>query len=190
MKYAVAAVTLAALASAQSLGDIPQCAVKCIDDARASSTDCTATDYVCICKNKDTLTTAASGCVIGACGLDVATNQVIPAVNKFCDSVGSGSSTSGATSSASDTASSPASSTSVSATSADNSVTTGETAGSTSVSSPTSAASVTSVVSNGTISSTGGIIPTSTNTTPIPTAGAVSVAGSLVMVALGFAVAL
>ncbi|KAI2622799.1 hypothetical protein GGS26DRAFT_245866 [Hypomontagnella submonticulosa] len=188
MKFAVAAVTLAALASAQSLGDIPQCAVKCIDDARASSTDCTATDYVCICKNKDTLTTAASSCVIGACGLDVATNQVLPAVNKFCDSVGSGSSSSSAAaSSTSDTASSTvASSTSA----VETSTTTGEAETSTSVPSPTSVASISSPISNGTISSTGGVIPTSANPTPVPTAGAATVAGSLVILALGFVITL
>ncbi|KAI1774462.1 hypothetical protein F4818DRAFT_419995 [Hypoxylon cercidicola] len=50
MKYITAAAVLVTIASAQSISDIPQCAIPCIDDARTTSTNCAADDYPCICK--------------------------------------------------------------------------------------------------------------------------------------------
>lgn len=52
MKYAIAAAVLVTIVSAQSLSDIPQCALPCIDDARTSSTNCATDDYACICKSR------------------------------------------------------------------------------------------------------------------------------------------
>ncbi|GAW18354.1 hypothetical protein ANO14919_078290 [Xylariales sp. No.14919] len=91
MKYSVAALAFAAAAvSAQSLSDIPQCASSCINDARTQNTDCAADDYKCICSNIQVLSTAATSCVLSACGQDVAINQVLPAVQQFCDAVNNG----------------------------------------------------------------------------------------------------
>ncbi|KAJ2974910.1 hypothetical protein NUW58_g8507 [Xylaria curta] len=71
MKYIVAALAVAAAVSAQSPGGIPQCAVSCIDDARTKETNCAANDYKCICSQADVLTTAATSCVLSACGADM-----------------------------------------------------------------------------------------------------------------------
>ncbi|KAI1746098.1 hypothetical protein F4680DRAFT_10486 [Xylaria scruposa] len=100
MKYTVAALALAAAVSAQSITDIPACALPCIDDARTKNTNCSADDYKCICDNIDKLQTAATSCVLTDCGADVALNQVLPAVSKFCAAVESGG---GATSTPSST---------------------------------------------------------------------------------------
>ncbi|GAP92784.1 putative cfem-domain-containing protein [Rosellinia necatrix] len=90
MKYAVAALALAAAVSAQSISDIPACALPCIDDARTKQTDCAADDYKCICDNIDSLTATATPCVLSACGADTAINEVLPAVQKFCAAVEAG----------------------------------------------------------------------------------------------------
>ena len=71
MKYAFAGLALAAIASAQSLSDIPSCALPCIQDAVTSSTSCDVSDFACVCENQSTLTGAATPCVISACGADV-----------------------------------------------------------------------------------------------------------------------
>ncbi|KAI0828760.1 hypothetical protein F5Y06DRAFT_283044 [Hypoxylon sp. FL0890] len=192
MKYAVASAVLAALVTAQSLSDIPQCALPCIDDARKSSTNCGADDYVCICKNKNALTAAATGCVISSCGADVATSQVLPAVNAFCDAVLSGSGGSSASSSATVPVTSTITSAAVSSTSTSIEDGTTSSSGQVTTSSVASVSGVTSgsiVASNSTASSTFGASPTNSYPTTIPTAGAASVVGSLAAVALGFVAA-
>lgn len=70
MKFAVAA-ALFALAAAQTAADIPSCAKDCLDKAAATA-GCSTTDYPCICAKKDELQGAATGCVLSACGADVA----------------------------------------------------------------------------------------------------------------------
>lgn len=72
MKYAYAAIFAAALARAQSLEDVPKCAIPCLDDAVKSETDCAVDDYACICPQFDAVQGAATGCVLDACGADVA----------------------------------------------------------------------------------------------------------------------
>ncbi|KAI0973201.1 hypothetical protein F4678DRAFT_459331 [Xylaria arbuscula] len=85
--------TLAALApfivavSAQTWNDIPACAQPCILNAVATVTSCGSTDYQCICASRDAVQTAATSCVITACGVDVALNQVLPAVNAACNAI-------------------------------------------------------------------------------------------------------
>ncbi|KAI1312912.1 hypothetical protein F5Y03DRAFT_339688 [Xylaria venustula] len=113
MKYAVAVLAFAAsTVSAQSLSDIPQCAISCINDAITKATTCATTDYKCICANSDALTTQATPCVLSACGADVALQQVLPAVQAFCSAVNSGGgSTSETTSEATSTAASTSAST-------------------------------------------------------------------------------
>ncbi|PVH82234.1 hypothetical protein DL98DRAFT_586578 [Cadophora sp. DSE1049] len=63
---AVALIALVGLANAQ----IPACATDCIADAVASATSCGADDLGCQCEesNQSAITTAATSCVIAACG--------------------------------------------------------------------------------------------------------------------------
>jgi hypothetical protein len=89
MKYTAAlAAGLAAIASAQDLADLPACSLRCITDAISAST-CGA-DLPCICRNMDTLIQEATGCVVDACGIDIAVNEVLPATREFCEQVGGG----------------------------------------------------------------------------------------------------
>ena len=78
MKYAYAAIFAAALARAQSLEDVPKCAIPCLDDAVKSETDCAVDDYACICPQFDAVQGAATGCVLDACGADVALSMSFP----------------------------------------------------------------------------------------------------------------
>ncbi|KAI0429636.1 hypothetical protein F5Y09DRAFT_309972 [Xylaria sp. FL1042] len=87
MKTALALIAFTAIASAQTWADIPACAQPCILDAAASTTDCTDTDYACICASQDVVEPAAEECVVAACGEDVAENEVVPAVAALCSSV-------------------------------------------------------------------------------------------------------
>ncbi|KXH25688.1 CFEM domain-containing protein [Colletotrichum salicis] len=75
MKYAYALAALAAVVAAQvDPTIIPECARKCLQDATASATSCKDGDYVCTCQpaNKSAIQAAATSCVVGACGADVA----------------------------------------------------------------------------------------------------------------------
>ncbi|KAF4495436.1 extracellular membrane, CFEM domain containing protein [Fusarium agapanthi] len=90
MKYSFAIAALATAVSAQSLSDVPKCAIPCLDDAITSKTDCKTTDLTCVCKSFDDVRSAATSCVITKCGSDVAINEVLPATEKLC-SGGSGS---------------------------------------------------------------------------------------------------
>ncbi|OAA36161.1 Extracellular membrane protein, 8-cysteine region, CFEM [Beauveria brongniartii RCEF 3172] len=129
MKYAVVA-TLFALAAAQTREDIPSCATPCLDDAVKSGTSCSITDYACICPHVTELSGSATGCVIKACGADVAVAKVLPAVQALCAAQGTAGASTGSSASATSTApssgsgsSSSSSSSSASATSATPSVT-------------------------------------------------------------------
>ncbi|KAI1437399.1 hypothetical protein GGR50DRAFT_692180 [Xylaria sp. CBS 124048] len=121
MKYTIAALAFAAAVSAQSLSEIPACAVPCIDDARVKNTNCAADDYKCLCDNINALTVAATTCVASACGPEKAVNEVLPAVSKFCDEVkkgGGSSSASAPTPAPAPTSSAPATSSSAAPTEA------------------------------------------------------------------------
>ncbi|KAI1407682.1 hypothetical protein F5Y13DRAFT_124533 [Hypoxylon sp. FL1857] len=193
MKYAIATLALATLVSAQSLSDIPQCALPCIDDARTSSTNCAADDYACICRNKDALTAAATSCVLASCGAEVATSQVLPAVDAFCDAVEAGSGGSSASSSITASVTSAVTSADVPSTSTSAANTPTSSSGQAISTSATSASSATSgsvIASNSTAGSTFGASPTSSYPTTLPTAGAASVVGSLAILAFGLAAAL
>ncbi|CEI65947.1 hypothetical protein FVEN_g7390 [Fusarium venenatum] len=85
MKYSVAFVALAAVAAqAQSLADVPKCAIPCLDKAIASETDCDKTDLACVCKDFSAVRSVATSCVIDECGTDVAINEVLPATEGLC----------------------------------------------------------------------------------------------------------
>ena len=90
MKYAVAAALLAAIVKAQTIDDVPSCAVPCLDDAIKSETDCDTTDYACVCANFDAIRGVATTCVIDECGPEVALNEVLPAVEALCAAQGGG----------------------------------------------------------------------------------------------------
>lgn len=85
MKYAFAAVALAAVAQAQTLADIPECAIPCLDKSIGDNTDCKVTDLACVCENFDAVQGDATACVLKECGSAVAINDVLPAAEKLCE---------------------------------------------------------------------------------------------------------
>ncbi|KAI8246913.1 hypothetical protein K4K55_000059 [Colletotrichum sp. SAR 10_96] len=191
MKYSFALAALAALVVAQDASIIPECARDCLSKATASATSCKEGDYACTCKpdNKAAIQSAATSCVIAACGVDVAVSEVIPASEKLCAAAGSGSASS-AVSSAASAASSAASEASSAApslsipTSASgsvslpyNTVTGTEPAATTTVAATTTKAGG----SNATTTGAG-----SASTTPVQAgAGALAPIGGLAMLVLG-----
>lgn len=68
MKYAYAAVAVAAIARAQSVGDLPECAIPCIEDAVASASDCSIDDLACLCGEISAIQADATTCVLSECG--------------------------------------------------------------------------------------------------------------------------
>ncbi|KAI1390463.1 uncharacterized protein F4822DRAFT_151617 [Hypoxylon trugodes] len=180
MRYITPIVALIALVSAQYLSDIPECALPCIDTARAGSTNCESDDYICICENKNTVASAGTSCVLRACGIQVATSQVLPAVSAFCDAVQSNASSS--SSSSSMPATSTASTTSPLASSG---------LFSSSVGSVSSVTPSQTIISNRTSTSNVGTSSTATNTpTTVSSTGSTIVISSLAILALGIAATL
>ncbi|CAI7570095.1 unnamed protein product [Penicillium bialowiezense] len=85
MKFiAVVALAFAATSHAQSLSDVPPCALPCLEDAVKQKTSCATDDYPCICKDQDAVQSAATSCVVSKCGISTAENEVLPAVKKLC----------------------------------------------------------------------------------------------------------
>jgi len=91
MKYSAALLVAAGLAAAQDLSQIPSCAQPCLVDAIKNATSChvdsSFVDFKCACDHKSDLVSAATNCVLGACGLETATGQVLPATDSFCAQV-------------------------------------------------------------------------------------------------------
>ncbi|KAK4159905.1 hypothetical protein QBC43DRAFT_326308 [Cladorrhinum sp. PSN259] len=93
MKFFAAILATAAVASAatKSLRDyVPECSYKCLNDARASATTCkddTELECFCVLENYRAIYDAGVGCVLLACGNDVSTGEVLPAVIGMCDEV-------------------------------------------------------------------------------------------------------
>lgn len=77
MKYAFAAVALAAFARAQGLADIPECAQPCLESAIKDNTSCDVSDLACVCKNFDALQGDAQACVLKECGAEKAVSKLI-----------------------------------------------------------------------------------------------------------------
>ncbi|TGJ83194.1 hypothetical protein E0Z10_g5572 [Xylaria hypoxylon] len=181
MKYTVAALAFAAAAvSAQSLSDIPECAVPCIDDARTKGTNCAVDDYKCICSNIEALTAAATPCVLSACGAEIALNDLLPAVQTFCDAVNNGGGETPAPTS--ETTSEPTSESTVEPTEYPT-----EVSSSSSVSAPVTTESSSSEPTLAPTFGGGNATATTSSSPLIPTAGA-AIAGSIggfAMVALG-----
>ncbi|KAL7927009.1 hypothetical protein ACQKWADRAFT_308931 [Trichoderma austrokoningii] len=86
MKFTLALATFVAAVYGQTVGDIPSCAIPCIEGAITSSTTCSATDFACACEpaNFQAIEDASLDCVVADCGADVAINQVLPAVQALC----------------------------------------------------------------------------------------------------------
>lgn len=76
MKYSLVAVALAAVVRAQTIDDVPTCAVPCLDEAITSETDCETTDYACVCENFSAIQGTATGCVITECGAETALSKL------------------------------------------------------------------------------------------------------------------
>ncbi|KAI5808435.1 proline-rich antigen [Pyronema omphalodes] len=68
MKFSVAIILAAvsAIVSAQGLGDLPPCAALCASGALGGMTQCSTTDFKCICSQKDFLTKITE-CVSKSC---------------------------------------------------------------------------------------------------------------------------
>lgn len=78
MKVTLLAAGLVATVFAQDLSTIPECARSCLTDAISQDGQCQATDAACVCGRIDQLTTLATGCVLSACGQDVAISMWNP----------------------------------------------------------------------------------------------------------------
>ncbi|KAJ0328615.1 hypothetical protein COL5a_004929 [Colletotrichum fioriniae] len=191
MKYAYALAALAAVVAAQvDPTIIPECARKCLLDATASATSCKEGDYVCSCEpaNKSAIQAAATGCVVGACGADVALNQVLPASDKLCAAASAGSGTSASASASSSAAASSAASAASSVPPASMPSVASTTAVTVTASPSASSVVVTSTrASNGTASASGTASGTAAATTSAVQAGAAGLApvGGLAMLVLG-----
>lgn len=75
MKFAAVVLAFAAVATAQTLADVPPCARPCLEDAVKQKTSCATDDYACICKNQDGIQSAATSCVVSKCGISTAESQ-------------------------------------------------------------------------------------------------------------------
>ena len=70
----IASLAMATLAMAQSLSDLPSCALPCLEDA-VKGTSCSVDDFACICKDFDAIQGKAAGCILSACGQDTALSK-------------------------------------------------------------------------------------------------------------------
>ncbi|KAM7203038.1 hypothetical protein V8F33_002386 [Rhypophila sp. PSN 637] len=183
MKYsAVALAAFVAVASAQSLEDIPACAIPCIEAGTTKATKCAIDDYECICNSIDAIVPAATNCVLEECGNAVALNEVLPATEKFCAAVNDGGSDAPASSAA------PESSAPAPSSAAPVEPSSEAPAPSSAAPSAYPTSLVPSVTPSAEPSSTGTV--TSTSTPPVITAGAANIAGSLGLLVLGAVAAL
>ncbi|KAG6000834.1 hypothetical protein E4U43_001495 [Claviceps pusilla] len=102
---AVASVAVAGLVSAQSISDIPECAMPCLSTAVTAKTTCAVADFACLCEkaNFAAVQAAATGCVVEKCGAAKAVSDVLPATQKLCAAASSGGSGDSSSSSAAGT---------------------------------------------------------------------------------------
>ena len=68
----------------QHRGDIPSCALPCLDDSIKMNTKCDITDISCVCKSFIAIQGDATSCFITACGADVALTKALPATKQLC----------------------------------------------------------------------------------------------------------
>ena len=182
MKYAFAAVALAALARAQGLADIPTCAQPCLESAIKDNTSCEVSDLACVCKNFDSLQGDAQSCVLEKCGAEKALNEVLPAASKLCENPPSGGSSGSSSSAAAESSAAPETSAAPESSAAPEP---------TPVPLPSPESTVAPGTSKPAETETKVVAPpadeTGSEPTPVPTAGAAMVGsmGTLAMVVLG-----
>ncbi|KJZ72466.1 hypothetical protein HIM_08135 [Hirsutella minnesotensis 3608] len=70
MKFILLALLAAAAVQAQTLKDIPPCAIPCLEGSIKRKTSCSPRDLKCVCKsqNFNKIRNDAAGCIIHACG--------------------------------------------------------------------------------------------------------------------------
>lgn len=80
MKFSLAALVFAVAVQAQSLKDIPACAIPCLEDSIKKTTPCDSKDLPCVCKseNFNKIRGDAAPCVIGKCGAQVGKTAQLP----------------------------------------------------------------------------------------------------------------
>lgn len=87
MKYALSLAAVLAIATAQSVTDIPSCALQCVANG-VTGVGCELTDFKCSCGKADQLTPAVTPCVQQACS-DVADQQkVVTTLEGICAAAG------------------------------------------------------------------------------------------------------
>ncbi|KAL7800992.1 hypothetical protein V8C43DRAFT_302196 [Trichoderma afarasin] len=84
MKFTLVLATFAAVVYGQTIDDIPACARTCIENAVLAAGCSSGTDVACACANFTAVQNGSTSCVIAACGVDVAINQVLPATQALC----------------------------------------------------------------------------------------------------------
>ncbi|OAA37052.1 Glycosyl transferase, family 8 [Cordyceps fumosorosea ARSEF 2679] len=78
---------LATLAVAQSRESLPDCSLSCLDESTALNSNCAADNFGCICSNFNVIHGAATGCIMRACGSEVAMGQFLPAIVNICKTI-------------------------------------------------------------------------------------------------------
>ncbi|TDZ39182.1 hypothetical protein C8035_v006317 [Colletotrichum spinosum] len=103
MRFSAAAILAAAGLAAAQLESVPSCALTCLNTALSAGDSCAPGNIACLCSpaNFQAILTAATPCVIGSCGQDVAVNQVLPAASRLCANLNGGGPATAASSAAS-----------------------------------------------------------------------------------------
>lgn len=159
--YVAIGALLAALTSAQSIGDLPTCSLTCIVNG-VSGVGCSATDFACSCGKSAQLSASVTPCVQSACSA-ADQQKVITVLEGICKSVGititlgTGGATSSAAPPASSSAAPPASSSSEAAPPASSS---GSGSGSYSSAAPASSSACTTSTTYTTVTASSGSYPT------------------------------
>ncbi|CAI4214089.1 unnamed protein product [Parascedosporium putredinis] len=86
MKFSVATVAFAAAVSAQTITQCDGKAQVCLDDATLAASDCALGDWACGCQpdNLAAIRTAATSCVVSACGGLIPALNVLVEVEAIC----------------------------------------------------------------------------------------------------------
>lgn len=88
MKYTIGALLLLApLIAAQSITDLPSCALSCVADG-VTGVGCELTDFECSCKKSNELTPAVTPCVQKSCDTVADQEKVIDVLAGICASAG------------------------------------------------------------------------------------------------------
>ncbi|KAF6824766.1 CFEM domain-containing protein [Colletotrichum musicola] len=200
MKYTIVLAALAACIAAQDPSIIPECARDCLLKATASATTCKDGDYSCTCKpeNKAAIQSAATSCVIAACGVDKAlstsspslprlasVSEVVPASDKLCSAAAAGPATSAAATSAAASAASSAASAASSLASAASSAASAASSAASAASSAASAATTAKPSASATKPAGNGTAPAPTTSAVQAGAAGLAPIGGLAMLALG-----